>query len=320
MIKHFLSLRNIDSVLRLVDRAMEIKAGSKPKNLEGKILAMLFFKKSLRTRVSFEAGLARYGGRAISISVGSESWDLETEEGIVMNGDKPEHVKEVAQVLSRYCDILGVRTAPEIGSSTDPILESFAKYSEVPVVNLESNREHPCQALADIMTIKEKLVNPRKMVFTWLPQVKSTPKATAHSISMIGPFLGMETTIIHPPGYELDEDYLRFSTEIAKKSGSKLIVEIAETGEERDRFFKDADIIYGKSWVSRSIGEENQKKEFLKYSSFKVSSVPEYSKFMHCLPVRRNLKVSDSVLDSSIVIDQAENRMWAQLAILENIL
>lgn len=320
--KHFLSLRNLepDSVLKLVDRAIEIKGGSRPTNLEGKILGMLFFKRSLRTRVSFEAGMAKFGGTAIPISVGSDSWDLETEEGIVMNGDKTEHVKEAAPVLSRYCDILGVRSAPAIGKREDDILNSFAKYAEVPVINLESNLEHPCQALADIMTIKEKIDRPKKMVFTWLPQVKATPKATAHSVSMIGPFLGLDTTIVHPPGYELDPEFIEFSKSIAEKSGGRLEIKVLENGADRDKLFFDADVIYGKSWVSKAKSDLEQSEEFLKFSSFKVSTVPKNSKFMHCLPVRRNLKVSDSVLDSSIVVDQAENRMWTQLAVLEDLL
>jgi N-acetylornithine carbamoyltransferase len=320
--KHFLSLRNLEpeAVLKLVNRALEIKKGSKPRNLEGRILGMLFFKKSLRTRVSFEAGIARYGGRAISISVGSDSWDLETREGVVMDGDKSEHIKDAAPVLSRYCDILGVRTAAEIGANNDSLINSFAKYATVPVINLESNLEHPCQALADIATIKEKLPHPKKMVFTWLPQVKATPKATPHSISMVGAFLGLNTTIVHPPGYELDSDYLNYSKEIARSFGGELNIEVVNSGTERDKLFKDADIVYGKSWVSNLKSEEDQKEEFLRYSSFKVDAIPSNSLFMHCLPVRRNLKVSDAVLDSSIIVDQAENRMWAQLAILEDLL
>lgn len=332
--KHFLSLRDfsVDEILALISRAKEIKARNYPSALRNKIMGMLFFKQSLRTRTSFEAGMIRAGGGTVTLSVGTDTWGIETIENAVMDAGFAEHVRETAPVLSRYCDVLGVRSGPKLQSIeedlNDTVLNGFSTHATVPVINMESNMEHPCQAVADIMTISEKFTQTKKkkFVLTWLPQLRTTPLATAHSISMVGGFLGMDVTIVHPPGYELMPEYTEFSKKTAESTGGSFKIEKVKSGAERDEISRGADIVYGKSWgAPRLYGNTvQQSAEFKLYRDFKVSldSIGESGNFMHCLPVRRNVKVDDAVLNSSksIVVDQAENRMWGQLAILEKVL
>lgn len=332
--KHFLSLKDfsVNEVQDLITRAKSIKAGNFPSVLRNKIMGLLFFKQSLRTRTSFESGMIRAGGGTVTLSVGTDTWGIETIENAVMDGAFAEHVRETAPVLSRYCDVLGVRSGPKLQSIeedlNDTVLNGFSNNATVPVINMESNMEHPCQALSDIMTVSEKISEPKKkkFVLTWLPQLRSTPLATAHSISMVGGFLGMDVTIVHPPGYELMPDFVEFSKKTAESTGGSFRIEKVKSGAERDEISRSADIVYGKSWgAPRLYGNTvQQSAEFKLYRDFKVSldSIGDRGRFMHCLPVRRNVKVDDAVINSnkSIVVDQAENRMWAQLAILEKVL
>ena len=332
--RHFLSLKDFtpEEVLQIISRGKEIKKGKFPPVLEKKIMGLLFFKQSLRTRTSFEAGMIRAGGGTVTLSIGTDTWGIETKENVTMDGGYAEHVRETAPVLSRYCDVLGVRSGPKLQSIEedlhDTVLEGFSRHATVPVVNMESNMEHPCQAIADMITMSEKMIEPKrkKFVFTWLPQIRQTPLATAHSISMVGGFLGMDVTVIHPPGYDLLPEYISFSKHIAESSGGSFTIEKVKSGAERDEISKDASIVYGKSWGATKLYGNlvQQAAEFKLYRDFKVTldSLGKDGKFMHCLPVRRNVKVADAVLNSerSIVVDQAENRMWGQLAILEKVL
>lgn len=336
--KNFLSFKDLElaEILNLVDRASAIKQGAEVHALRGKVMGLLFFRKSLRTRISMEAGLARYGASGIALNMGTDSWPIEMREGAFMDGLASEHIKEVAPLLSRYVHVLGIRTSPQLKSLEEERLDSeltiFAKHATVPVMNLESSLEHPCQALADIITVKEKLgaklAQPRKakFVFTWLPQVRITPLATAHSVPMVGSCLGMDVTVVHPPGYELLPEYLSVAANFAERSGGSFQVVVAESAAHRNQICQDADIVYGKNWSSpRFYGaEEQQNSELKTLLDWRIDSNALGAKafFMHCLPLRRNLKVTDAVLDSaqSIVVDQAENRMWGQVAVMENLL
>lgn len=336
--KNFLSFKDLElnEILSLVDRASAIKHGAEVTALRGKVMGLLFFRKSLRTRISMEAGLARYGATAISLNMGTDSWPIEMREGAYMDGLASEHIKEVTPLLGRYVHALGIRTSPQLKNLEEERLDAelsiFAKHASVPVMNLESSLEHPCQALADIITVREKLgaklAQPRKtkFVFTWLPQVRITPLATAHSVPMVGSCMGMDVTVVHPPGYELLPEFLAVAANFAEQSGGSFKVVVAESEVERDQLCQDADVVYGKNWSSpRFYGsEELQTAELKTLLNWRIDqqSLGSKAMFMHCLPLRRNLKVADAVLDSSqsIVVDQAENRMWGQVAALESLL
>ena len=303
----------------LVSRAAELKAGAHTDVLRGRILGMLLFNPSLRTRVSMEAAMMRYGGHAVTLSPGADTWRIEYEHGVRMDGDRAEHVQEAASVLSRYCDVLGVRSFAGMKDYSEDkeekVIRSFARFATVPVVNLESAIEHPCQALGDMLTMREKLGTTagRKFVLTWAPHVKPLPFAVPHSAVLAGSLSEMDVTIAHPEGYELDEAVL-------SRAGTYRITH------DQMQALQTADIVYAKSWGARAMyGDiERQRDSFCRHAEWTVSlrKLPPESLLMHCLPVRRNLEVFDDALDSdqSIVVDQAENRMWAQTAILEHLL
>ncbi len=201
----------------LLDRAKTLKKARGKKGklpLAGKSVAMVFFNPSLRTRVSFEVGIAELGGQAVTMSVGSESWSLEYKEGAVMDQDKTEHIKDAAQVLSRYVDAICVRSFPGMKSydedMSDPVISSFRKYSTVPVINMESALWHPCQALADAFTLQEKLgkLKGKKVTLTWAYHPKALPMAVGNSFAAIVSQLGADLTIAHPPEFALEKKFL----------------------------------------------------------------------------------------------------------------
>lgn len=303
----------------LVSRAAELKAGATADALRDRILGMLFFNPSLRTRVSMEAAMMRFGGHAVTLSPGADSWRIEYEDGVRMDADRAEHVREAAPVLSRYCDVLGVRSFAGMKDYSDDrqdtVIRSFARFATVPVVNLESAIEHPCQALGDMLTMRERLgsTEDRRFVLTWAPHVNPLPLAVPHSAVLAASLAGMHVTVAHPEGYELDD-------EISSRVGPVQITH------DQSEALRAADIVYVKSWGARAMyGDiERQRDSFQRHSDWMVSlrKLPPKSHLMHCLPVRRNLVIADDALDSdrSIVIEQAENRMWAQAAILEHLL
>lgn len=304
-----------DALMGLAGRALELKRGAHTDTLRDKILAMVYFNPSLRTRASFEAAMARFGGHAITLSVGGDMWSLEFRDGAVMDGKAAEHIKEAAPVLSRYADALGVRCFAGMQSvaedANDETIKAFGKHATVPVVNLESAVEHPCQSLADMATMVERLGNPRgkRFVLTWAPQVNATPMAVPHSAVLAAKNLGMEVIIARPDGYGLLPTY----------------ADGADTTTDQVSACKTADVVYVKSWGSAQFyGDiEAQKADFVKLADWLVTPahLGENSILLHCLPVRRNVVVADAVLDGphSVVVDQAENRMWAQAAILEEL-
>ena len=311
-----LSLQEIEGLL---EAALRFKRGedvSKP--LAGKSVALVFFNPSLRTRASMQVGIYELGGNAVVLEPGGTSWTLEHRVGQVMDSDKTEHVAEFVRVLERYCVAIGVRTFAALKNweeeRTDPILNAFAKYTSVPIINLESAMHHPCQSLADMMTIREKLgARPKRVVLTWAWHPKPLPMAVPNSFALAAAQMGHDLVIAHPPGYDLDE-------ELIESLGRNV-----EITNDIDAAFTGADVIYAKSWGSKQF-YGNTEQDIATRAQYRSKWIVDEEKmsrtsnaiFMHCLPVRRNVIVTDSVIDSpaSVVIDEAENRLHVQKAIM----
>src|SRR5215211_2910499 len=217
-----------EEIERLIESALRFKHGddlSQP--LAGKSVALVFFNPSLRTRASMQVGIYELGGNAVVLEPGGTSWTLEHREGAVMDSDKTEHIAEFVRVLERYCVAIGVRTFAALKNwqeeRTDPVLNAFAKYASAPIINLESAMHHPCQSLADMLTIREKLGAGRKrVVLTWAWHPKPLPMAVPNSFALAAAQMGHDVVIAHPSGYELDEELLNTSRRFANESGGKL--------------------------------------------------------------------------------------------------
>lgn len=319
-------LSTLDSDLdHLIRSAIRFKADDdQSKPLSGKSVALVFFNPSLRTRASMQVGIYELGGNAVVLEPGGTSWTLEHREGAVMDGDKTEHVAEFVRVLERYCIAIGVRTFASLKDwqeeRTDPVLNAFAKYASVPIINLESAMHHPCQSVADMMTIREKLGAGRKrVVLTWAWHPKALPMAVPNSFALAAAQMGHDLVIAHPPGYELDEELIESTRQYGK-------VEITN---DIDAAFDGAEVIYAKSWGAKQFygNTDRDLAERAKYRDRWIVNEDKMSRtnnaiFMHCLPVRRNVIVTDGVIDStaSVVIDEAENRLHVQKAVMAEIL
>ncbi len=341
MKRHFLSTLDYDraELDALLARARLLKRRAARPDFGGKVMALLFFNPSMRTRVSFEAGLARFGGHAIQLQPGKESYVFEHRDGAVMDGATQEHVREAAPVLSRYVDAIGIRksdlittgatTADVTGSWSelrgDSFLRAFARHATVPVVNLESNFEHPCQELADRLTLVEKLKEPRgkKYVLTWAWHPKSLPLATPHSQLLSAAGLGMHVVHLRPTGYDLDPEIVAAARRRAEEGGGSLTI-TDDVAAAYDGAHAVCAKSYGSTLFYGRFDDERRAKEPLRpgwiVDGDKMGRTHD-ALFMHCLPIRRNVKATDGVLDSprSVVVDQAENRMWAQMALLERL-
>jgi N-acetylornithine carbamoyltransferase len=332
MTKHFLSTSDLSraDLDQLIESALRYKCGDdQSKPLAGRSIALVFFNPSLRTRASMQIGVYELGGNAVVLEPGGTSWTLEHRDGAVMEGDKTEHVAEFVRVLGRYCAAIGVRTFAALKDwneeRTDPILEAFAKYSEVPIINLESAMHHPCQASADMMTIQEKLGSGRKKVLlTWAWHPKPLPMAVPNSFALAAAQMGHDLIIATPPGYELDDDLMGTITARASAIGGSVRVE-----NEVERAFDGVEVVYAKSWGSKKFygAPEKDMAERAQYRGRWMVDEPKMARtnsalFMHCLPVRRNVIVTDGMIDSkaSVVIDEAENRLHVQKAILAKLL
>lgn len=319
-------LSEVDSstVSRLSSRALALRAGATPSAFPGRALGLLFFDPSLRTQASFQraAGLMSLD----LVHLAGNVWSLESEHGVVMDGDKEEHVKEAALALGRYVDLLGVRALPHVdkkGGLSDPILRDFVKYSDVPVINLESARFHPCQALSDRVTLDQIAVPPRgKFVLHWAWHPKAMPVALPQSTLLMSAQRGLDVVVVRPNGYDLEDEVVTRSKKLAKESGGSVTIT-----DDRNAV-AGATVVYAQSWGSLADwgdeAAETRRRWSLRDWRVESSTFAQANdaRFMHCLPVRRNVVVTDEVLDSprSIVIDQAENRLWAQAALLEDML
>ncbi|MBK9153170.1 MAG: N-acetylornithine carbamoyltransferase [Chloracidobacterium sp.] len=315
----------------LIETAIAARTGRVDlgKPLAGRSVALVFFNPSLRTRASMQVGIYELGGNAVVLEPGSTSWTLEHREGVVMDGGKTEHLKEFVRVLERYVSAIGVRTFAELKDweteRADPILAAFESYARVPVINLESAMHHPCQAMADMMTIKEKLgLGKKKVLLTWAWHPKPLPMAVPNSFALAAAQFGHDLRIAHPRGYELDGELMesiRGHTEV--NGGSVEIVNDIGSA------FDDVEVVYAKSWGShRFYGDaEGDVRERAQYRTEWIVNESKMARtvnaiFMHCLPVRRNVIVTDGVIDSpaSVVIDEAENRLHVQKAILAKLI
>ena len=315
---------------QMIEVALRFKRGedlSRP--LAGKSVALVFFNPSLRTRASMQVGIYELGGNAVVLEPGGTSWTLEHRAGAVMDGDKTEHVAEFVRVLERYCVAIGVRTFAALKDwreeRTDPILNAFARYASVPIINLESAMHHPCQSLADMMTIREKLgTGKKRVVLSWAWHPKALPMAVPNSFALAAVQMGHDLVIAHPEGYELDEELMATSHQIAEITGGSL-----EITNDIDAAFAGAEVVYAKSWGAKQLYGDTDRDLAARapYRSQWIVDEEKMSRtndaiFMHCLPVRRNVIVTDGVIDSAaaVVIDEAENRLHVQKAIMARLL
>lgn len=325
---HFLTTKNAD-LNALIESALRFKRGDdRSLPLEGKSVALVFFNPSLRTRASMQVGVYELGGHAVVLEPGGTSWTLEHRAGAIMDGDKTEHVAEFVRVLERYCVAIGVRTFAALKDwpeeRTDPILNSFARYASVPIINLESAMHHPCQSLADMMTIREKLGKGRKrVVLTWAWHPKLLPMAVPNSFALAAAQMGHDLIIAHPPGYDLDEELIEDSRQLAGAAGGSLTITNA-----MDAAFTGAEVIYAKSWGAKQFYGRDEQDTITRaqYRNKWIVNERRMARtddaiFMHCLPVRRNVIVTDGVIDSpsSVVIDEAENRLHVQKAVMREL-
>ena len=315
-------------IQELFTLAARVKRGEVLGGLERKVLAMVFLDPSLRTRTSFEAGMFLHGGHAVVLEPGKGSWALETEEGVVMDRDTVEHVTEAARVLGRYADALAVRSFPR-GSDwatarQDTVLRQFARHCEKPVINLESSRRHPCQELADAFTLREKLGETRgkKFVLTWAWHPKALPTAVPVSAALAAARMGMDVTIAAPEGCDLDPEDVRRIRELGVEAGGGGLA----FAHDQAAAIAGADAVYAKSWgpVSMYGLPEVQRPWFDRHRDWRLTAEQMATTrhgqgiAMHCLPVRRNVEIDDAVLDGprSVVVDEAENRLHVQRALL----
>lgn len=326
--RHFLTTRGLPQEVfeALLARGEEFRQGAESHALSGLHVGLVFFNPSLRTRVSMEIAVSKLGGTPVALSVGGDAWAMEYEDGIVMDGAAAEHVREGAGVLGRYCDMLGVRSFP-LGKDyeedrREPVLTAFAKHSGVPVVNLESPLDHPCQAMADAMTIRELLprAKGRKVLLTWAYHPKALPMAVPNSFLLGASRLGVELTLARPEGYDLDPEIVEAARKNAAASGGELAIT-----DDLEKAYDGVSVVYAKSWgaladYGKSEAEASRRGKLTDWRvTEKRMARGRDAVFMHCLPVRRNVVVDDTVLDGprSVVLDQAENRLYAQQAILE---
>ena len=311
----------------LLDLAARIKRGEVAGGLERKVLAMVFMDPSLRTRSSFETAMFLHGGHAVVLEPGKGSWTLETEHGVVMDGASVEHIVEAARVLGRYADALAVRVFPrgkEWGvEREDRVIRDFARYCEKPVINLESTRRHPCQGLADAMTLRERLgeTRGRKFVLSWAWHPKALPTAVPASAALAAAQLGMDIVVARPEGFDLDPDDMATIGRVAGAAGGSVTVSA-----DMDAALAGAEAVYVKAWGSLEQFGRPEAEAALRQPHRDWRLTAERLRrtrggkaiAMHCLPVRRNVEIDDAVLDgpNSVVVDQAENRLHAQRALL----
>lgn len=313
--RNFLSIEDVRDVKALVKQALDFKANSQLyKSLgTGKRMGLLFLNPSMRTRLSTQIAASNLGMETIVFNVGQEGWALEFEEEVIMSGTTVEHVKDAAPILGTYFDILGVRTFPSLKNREEDYSEfyihQFVKYSGIPVVSLESATLHPLQSLTDITTITETFKEKRKpkIVLTWAPHVKPLPQCVANSFSQwVNGWGEADVVIAHPADYELDSKFTQGAT----------------ITHDQDQALLGADFVYVKNWSTyRDYGKiySNDPDWMLNNEKLKLTN---NAKVMHCLPVRRNVELSDEILDgpNSIVTQQASNRVWAAQAVLYEML
>lgn len=310
---NFTKVADINNPIELAKQVLSIKANPLANSTLGKnkTIGLLFFNPSLRTRLSTHKAALNLGMDVMTMDVGKQGWQLEFEDNVVMNGGKAEHIREAAQVVSQYCDVIGIRTFPSLTDKEkdyqEQVLTQFIKYASVPIVSLESATRHPLQSLTDLATILEfqKTKTP-KVVLSWAPHPKALPQAVANSFAEWMLAADIDLTITHPKGYELAPEFTKGAT----------------IDYDQEKAFEQADFIYTKNWSSY----EDYGKILSVEKDWQITlpkmELTNNAYFMHCLPVRRNVVVADGVIDSanSLVIHQSNNRTFAAQAVLQNML
>jgi len=326
---HSLADLSADEVQGLLALASRLQRHPEPQALGGKLLGLLFFDPSLRTLASMQAAMARLGGSSIVLTPGRGTWGLETRAGVVMDGEAAEHVREAIPVLAGYVDSLGIRAfaggkdlAADLADST---FRAMAEVSPVPTINLESALDHPCQALGDWKTLDDLAVPERgKLVLTWANHPRPLPLAVPAAVVHFAAARGMEVVVLRPEPYALPAPVLARAREAAARSGGSVV----ET-DDRAQALSGAVALYAKSWASPVHYGDGATEAALRAGlhAWRVdldwfARTHPACRFFHCLPVRRNVVVTDAVLDSprSAVLPQAHNRMWAQMAVLHRLL
>ena len=330
-IQHLISLQDwpVQEVEDLLDLSARIKRRAPPTQLSGKSVGLLFFRGSLRTRTSFEAAMHQLGGHTIHLAAASDFWDLEVQEGAVMDGRAPEHVKDAAQALSRYVNALAIRPALA-GQSwevdrRDSGIQAWARYARVPVINLESALWHPLQALADMLTLREHLGDTRgkELAITWTRSTQPSSSAVTNSLLLAALRAGMRVRVAHPAGYDLDDEVLTRAREQAEEAHTSF-----ETGLTQEQALRGAHVVYARSWQSlEDYGNPtlaaSRRSRLTGWTLDEALMKPtEHGKLMHAMPVRRNLEITDELLDGprSLLCEQAENRLHSQKALLVRLL
>ena len=328
--KHFLNTQDwsrpeLDALLTQAALFKRNRLGSE---LKGRSIALVFFNPSMRTRTSFELGAFQLGGHAIVLQAGKDAWPIEFDLGTVMDGDTEEHIAEVARVLARYVDLIGVRAFPKFKDwaydRQDHVLKAFAKYSTVPVINMETIT-HPCQELAHALAMKEHLgdLTRKKYVLTWTYHPKPLNTAVANSALLIATKMGMDVTLLCPtPDYVLDERYMAFGRLNAEQNGGSLKV-----SHDIEEAYAGADVVYAKSWGALPyFGQWDKEKPIREANRHFIvdeakMALTNHGLFSHCLPLRRNIKATDAVMDAPycIAIDEAENSLHVQKAVMASL-
>ncbi|WP_457617458.1 N-acetylornithine carbamoyltransferase [Lutibacter sp.] len=309
---NFINISDLKDIDKAIEEAILLKKHpTKYQNIgKNKTIGLLFFNSSLRTRLSTQKAAINLGMNVMVMNFSKEGWALEFDDGVLMNSSKSEHIKEAAQVISQYCDIVAVRAFAELKSSAidnqDKVINGFLKYATIPVVNMESATGHPLQALADAITIAEHTQKKQpKIVLSWAPHPNALPQAVANSFVEMLHQTSANFVITHPKGFELNSEITKNAT-----------IEYNQ-----EKAFENADFIYVKNWSSYTNYGKTSQDETWKITIAKMK-LTNQAKFMHCLPVRRNVVVDDAVLDgeNTLVIQQANNRTYAAQVVLKKIL
>jgi N-succinyl-L-ornithine transcarbamylase len=317
--RHFLSVHDVNNLDNLVAQAIAFKANPRKRHAlgAGRRIGLLFLNPSMRTRLSTQVAASNLGMESVVFNIDKDGWKLEFEDGAVMDGDSVEHVKDAAPVMGKYFDILAIRTFPSLKNKeedySEKYINQFVKYAGVPVVSLESATLHPLQSLTDIITISESMikdcmVHKPKVVLSWAPHVKPLPQCVSNSFAQwVNAWGKADFVITHPEGYELDTKFT---------NGARIT-------HKQDEALKDADFVYVKNWSSyndygRMLHSGTEDWMLTNEKLFETN----HAKVMHCLPVRRNVELSDEILDgpNSLVTEEAGNRVWAAQAVLARIL
>lgn len=329
-LRHLTSLEDLSAseLSELLDLSLSIKRSEATPALAGRSIGLLFFRGSLRTRTSFEVATHQLGGHTVNLTASSDFWELEAESGSVMDGRAPEHVKDAARVLSRYVDALAIRPAPLEQSweldRRDTGIRAWTENSDVPVINMESALWHPLQALADLMTMRETLgkLRGKKLAIVWTHSPTPASPAVVHSLLRGAVREGMEVSIAHPPGYDLDAGVLGQANELAAETGVKIL------SQSREAAADGAHIVYARSWQSLetygnptlAASRRSRTGDWRIDANLMARGTDAH--LMHAMPVRRNLEITDEVLDgeTSLIYQQAENRLHSQKALLVKLL